>query len=75
MPDKDIYKTIRAEAGGLYREKGSRFISLALPVSSENEIRSLINGIRKDKTFLARKSVLYPPSITINTGMFISPIK
>jgi uncharacterized YigZ family protein len=48
MLDKDIYKTIRAEAGGLYREKGSRFISLALPVSSENEIRSLINGIRKE---------------------------
>ena len=48
MPEKDIYKTIRAEAGGLYREKGSRFISVALPVSNENEIRLLINGIRKE---------------------------
>lgn len=44
----DTYKTIRAESGGLYREKGSRFISVALPVRNETMIKSFTEKIRKE---------------------------
>jgi uncharacterized YigZ family protein len=48
MSDTDIYRTIRAATTGLYKEKGSRFISAAIPVSDEKEIKSVIEGIRKE---------------------------
>lgn len=48
MADNDEYKTIRKAAEGLYREKGSRFVSIALPVQNESEIKSHIEAIRKE---------------------------
>ena len=48
MANPDIYKTIKGVSHGLYREKGSRFISVAFPVAGEPEIRSIIEGIRKE---------------------------
>lgn len=41
------YLTIAAAAEGLYKEKGSRFIALAYPTVSEEEIRELLQSIRK----------------------------
>ena len=48
MTDSGKYKTIRESSAGLYREKGSRFVSVAWPVKNENEIKNLIEGIRKE---------------------------
>jgi uncharacterized YigZ family protein len=48
MADTDEYKTIRKSSEGLYREKGSRFVSVALPVQNENEIKSHVESIRKE---------------------------
>lgn len=48
MADTDEYKTIRKSSYGLYREKGSRFVSVALPVQNENEIKSHVESIRKE---------------------------
>jgi len=48
MSETDKYRTIRAAATGLYKEKGSRFISAAFPVSDEKEIKPIIEGIRKE---------------------------
>jgi len=48
MADTDVYKTIRKPSDGLYREKGSRFISVAIPVQNESEIKSHIEAIRKE---------------------------
>jgi hypothetical protein len=44
----DTYKTIGSPSEGLYREKGSRFIAFAFPVSSQEEIRHILEKIRKD---------------------------
>jgi uncharacterized YigZ family protein len=42
----DTYKTIEGPAGGLYKEKGSRFISLASPVTTGEEIKELLATTR-----------------------------
>jgi uncharacterized YigZ family protein len=44
----DIYKTISSESEGLYKEKGSKFIGYAFPVSSEEEIKEHIARLKKD---------------------------
>ncbi|MDR2065289.1 MAG: YigZ family protein [Prevotellaceae bacterium] len=44
----DKYKTIDAQATGIYREKGSKFLSFACPVYSENEIKLIIAQIKKE---------------------------
>jgi uncharacterized YigZ family protein len=44
----DTYRTIGSPSEGLYREKGSRFIAFAFPVSSQEEIRQVLEKIRKD---------------------------
>ncbi len=44
----DTYKTIISSAQGIYKEKGSRFISSAFPVSDQEEIKPIIDRIRKE---------------------------
>ncbi len=44
---KDTYFTIEEESEGLYKEKGSKFISYALPVSNVDEIKEILAGYRK----------------------------
>jgi uncharacterized YigZ family protein len=41
------YLTIAAPSEGLYKEKGSRFVALACPTVSEDEIRERLHEIRK----------------------------
>jgi uncharacterized YigZ family protein len=43
----DTYKTIKVLSHGIYKEKGSRFISNALPVSSLDEIKFQLDDYRK----------------------------
>jgi uncharacterized YigZ family protein len=43
----DTYKTIEKPSEGLYKDKGSKFIALAHPVESEEEIKEILAGIRK----------------------------
>ncbi|MCI0523230.1 MAG: YigZ family protein, partial [Bacteroidales bacterium] len=44
----DTYKTITAESRGLYKDRGSRFIAIAMPVTSHEEIRSKLEALRKE---------------------------
>jgi uncharacterized YigZ family protein len=44
----DTYKTIISSSQGIYKEKGSRFISSAFPVSDQEEIKPIIDKIRKE---------------------------
>ena len=44
----DTYKTIKEPSQGLYREKGSRFISFVFPVSGESEIKLFVDQIRHE---------------------------
>lgn len=41
------FKTIQKESTGMYREKGSRFLSFALPVKDEEEIKEIISDYKK----------------------------
>ena len=46
--DSDTYRTIKSPAEGLYKEKGSRFVSYAFPVSEQKEIKPIIDKIKKE---------------------------
>lgn len=46
--DDDSYKTIRVPSEGLFKDKGSRFISFAYPISDQKEIKPLIDILRKE---------------------------
>ena len=41
------FKTIKSSTEGLYKEKGSKFISLAMPVSNTDEVNKNLSAIRK----------------------------
>ena len=45
---EDTVRTIEKPSEGLHKDKGSRFISFAFPVNSEEEIREIVQSIRKD---------------------------
>ncbi len=44
----DTYKTIGTTSKGLYKEKGSKFIAHAYPVTSEEEIKAHIVSLKKE---------------------------
>ena len=44
----DVYKSISARSQGLYKELGSRFIALAYPVETEDEVRALLASVRNE---------------------------
>jgi uncharacterized YigZ family protein len=46
--NSDIYKTIASTSQGIYKEKGSRFVSIAIPISGQEEIKPIIDRIKKD---------------------------
>jgi uncharacterized YigZ family protein len=46
--ESDSYKTISSTSQGIYKEKGSRFIALAYPVSDQKEIKPIIDTLRKE---------------------------
>jgi uncharacterized YigZ family protein len=45
---EDTYKTIRSVSKGIYREKGSRFLAFAIPVSSQDDIKPILENYRKE---------------------------
>ena len=44
----DTYKTIEGESQGLFKDRGSRFIALAVPVASQEEIKTRLAELRKE---------------------------
>ncbi len=45
---EDTYKTIKSPAEGLFKDRGSKFIAKAYPVSTEAEIKELLQELRKE---------------------------
>ena len=45
---EDTYKTIEKPSEGLFKDKGSKFISLAFPANSEEEIKEIVQSIKKE---------------------------
>lgn len=48
MDIKDTYQSIAAKADGLFKDLGSRFIAQAYPVETEEEIKAIVDAIRKE---------------------------
>lgn len=44
---EDTYKTIREASQGVYKEKGSKFMAFAYPVTTESEVKSILDSLRK----------------------------
>ncbi|MBO6169869.1 MAG: YigZ family protein [Bacteroidales bacterium] len=44
----DIYKSISSKSEGLYKDNGSRFIASAWPVESEEEIKVIVDALKKE---------------------------
>ena len=44
----DTFKSISGPSEGLYKEKGSKFLAFAYPVVSEEEVRTVLDRIRKE---------------------------
>lgn len=44
---KDTYKTIEKPSEGYYKDKGSKFLAYAYPVSNEQEIKKIIADLKK----------------------------
>ena len=47
ITSSDTYKSISKPSTGIYKELGSKFLSFAFPVSSEEEIKDILTEIRK----------------------------
>lgn len=43
----DVYKSIPAQAQGLYKDNGSRFISFAFPVETEEDVKEIVIDLKK----------------------------
>ncbi|OIN60230.1 IMPACT family protein [Arsenicibacter rosenii] len=44
----DTYRTIAKPAEGLFRDKGSKFLAYAYPVTTENEAKAYLDALRKE---------------------------
>ncbi|MEG0518382.1 MAG: YigZ family protein [Bacteroidales bacterium] len=47
-PVSDCYKSISACSTGVYKDNGSKFLSFASPVSTEEEIKPIIQQLKKE---------------------------
>lgn len=47
MPSCDSYKTIKSYSSGSFKDKGSRFIAEAWPVTDQDQINSILEETRK----------------------------
>ncbi len=45
---KDTFKTISTASEGYFKDRGSKFISYAFPVQSEEDIKDILNRIKKE---------------------------
>ena len=48
MEPFDKYRSVAAPSQGLFKDNGSRFIAFAYPVESEEEVRAIVSGLRKE---------------------------
>ena len=44
---KDTYKSIQSPSEGLFKDKGSKFISFAYPITSEEQAKSIVKELKK----------------------------
>src|SRR6201996_6626837 len=45
---EDTYQTIKEPAEGVFRDRGSKFLALAYPITSETDIKNIIARLKAD---------------------------
>jgi uncharacterized YigZ family protein len=45
---EDTYKTIKSPSEGLFKDRGSKFFAFAYPIEHENEVKPLVDNLRKE---------------------------
>jgi uncharacterized YigZ family protein len=45
---EDTFKTIRTPAEGIFKDKGSKFLAYAYPILHENEVKPLVENLKKE---------------------------
>lgn len=55
----DTYQTIVNPSEGEFKDKGSKFIGFAFPITSENEVKDIINAIKKEHYTAAHHCYAY----------------
>ena len=46
--EKDTFLSIASPSEGLFRDNGSRFLAFAYPVETEEQIRNIVQGLKKE---------------------------
>jgi len=64
----DTYKSINSPVEGIYKEKGSKFLSFAIPVSNVDEVKEIVKDYRK--RFFDARHVCYAYVIGIEKTEF-----
>ena len=61
----DAYRSLAAPSEGLFKDNGSRFIALAYPVETEEEVKSIVAGLRTAmRTGLGIRGMSFAPATT-----------
>ncbi|GGD57626.1 hypothetical protein GCM10011514_22150 [Emticicia aquatilis] len=45
---EDTYKTIKVPVEGLFKDRGSKFLAYAYPIEHENEVKPLVDNLKKE---------------------------
>jgi uncharacterized YigZ family protein len=45
---EDTFKTIRTPAEGIFKDRGSKFLAYAYPIEQENEVKPLVENLKKE---------------------------
>lgn len=45
---EDTYKTIKTPVEGLFKDRGSKFLAYAYPIEHENEVKPLVDNLKKE---------------------------
>jgi len=45
---QDRYRSIQTKSEGIYKDRGSKFLAFAFPVYSKEEVKGILDGLRKE---------------------------
>ncbi len=45
---EDTYRTIKSASEGFFKDRGSKFFAFAYPIENENEVKALVDNLRKE---------------------------
>jgi uncharacterized YigZ family protein len=62
------FLTISALSEGIYKEKGSKFLGYAFPVKSEEEVKNILAGLKKDHS--RARHICYAFRLGAEKGLF-----